>query len=204
MAKDWQTVIGAKAAAWAIPADAITEFSGLVQAAESALAIAHTEATRTAVTTAQCKAAFEALADKMRDIKRRYFLEPPLVDADLINLGLKPRDTTHTVSGPPSAQVTVETFLVGRRELGLKVIYVTGSPNDASNKGYRIYYRVVGHGEPPPERQEDLTVSFYTKRKKDVMEFGTADSGKTAYFAVQVENEGKKGPWGPMTSALIP
>ncbi|MDR2509773.1 MAG: hypothetical protein LBC77_03915 [Spirochaetaceae bacterium] len=204
MAKDWLAVIGGKAGAWSIPQDSITEFTGLTQAAESALEVARTEATRTAVTTAQCKAAFEALTAKMRDLKRRYFLEPPLVDADLINLGLKPRDATHTTSGPPTAQVTIETFLVGRRELGIKIIYVTGSPNDAANKGYRIYYRVAAPGEAPPERQEDLGASFYTKRKKDVMEFGTGDSGSTAYFAVQVENEGKKGPWGPMTSALIP
>jgi hypothetical protein len=119
-------------------------------------------------------------------------------------LGLKPHDGTHTISGPPTAQVTIETYLVGRRELGLKIIYVTGSPHDASNKGYRIYYRVVGQGEAPPERQEELTASFFTKRKKDVLEFGTGGSGKTAYFAVQIENEGKKGPWGPVVSALIP
>jgi hypothetical protein len=37
-----------------------------------------------------------------------------------------------------------------------------------------------------------------------VIEFEYGDSGKTAYFAVQVENSGKKGPWGPMVSALIP
>jgi hypothetical protein len=41
-------------------------------------------------------------------------------------------------------------------------------------------------------------------RKKDVIEFDYNYSGKTAYFAVQVENGGKKGPWGPMVSALIP
>jgi hypothetical protein len=43
---------------------------------------------------------------------------------------------------------------------------------------------------------------FYTKRKKDLIEYG--DSGKAAYFSVQIENEGKKGPWGPLVSALIP
>jgi hypothetical protein len=32
-------------------------------------------------------------------------------------------------------------------------------------------------------------------RKKDVMEFEFDDSGKTAYFAVQAENNGKKCPW---------
>jgi hypothetical protein len=38
-------------------------------------------------------------------------------------------------------------------------------------------------------------------RKKDVVEF---DSGKTAYFAVIVENGGKQGPARPMVSVLIP
>ncbi|MDR2509226.1 MAG: hypothetical protein LBC77_01125 [Spirochaetaceae bacterium] len=204
MAKDWNSVMTQNAAAWSIPAASLAEFDALIQTADGALLTAHTEAARTVVTTAQCKAAFEELTSKMRDIKRRYFLEPPLTDADLLNLGLKPRDSTHTISGPPTAQVTIETYLVGRRELGLKIVYITGGPHETANKGYRIYYRVAGQGEAPPERQEDLNVSFFTKRKKELLEFGTADSGKTAYFAVQVENEGKKGPWGPLVSALIP
>jgi hypothetical protein len=66
-------------------------------------------------------------------------------------------------------------------ELG-KIIYVTGGPEDP----------------------DDLRKSFYTKRKKDRIEFDFGDSGKTAFFAVQIENEGKKGPWGPLVSALIP
>jgi hypothetical protein len=41
-----------------------------------------------------------------------------------------------------------------------------------------------------------------TEKRPDRVDFG--DSGKTAYFAVRIENEGKKGPWGPLVSALIP
>jgi hypothetical protein len=37
-----------------------------------------------------------------------------------------------------------------------------------------------------------------------VIEFEFGDSGKKCFMAVQIENEGKKGPWGPLTSALIP
>jgi hypothetical protein len=36
---------------------------------------------------------------------------------------------------------------------------------------------------------------------------GPANKGfriKTAYFAARIENEGKKGLWGPLTQALIP
>jgi hypothetical protein len=204
MARDWKAVMTAGAAVWNIPAGALTEFNGLFQAAEGALETAQNETTRTPVTTAQCRAAFEALTDTMRDIKRRYFLEPPLVDADIISLGLKPRDTIHTLSGTPTAQVTIETYLVGRHELGIKIVYVTGNPQDAANKGYRVWYHVPQAGDAPPSSPADLRESFYTKRKRDLMEFAFEDSGKTAYFAVQVENEGKKGPWGPVVSALIP
>jgi hypothetical protein len=48
------------------------------------------------------------------------------------------------------------------------------------------------------------SVPYLTKRKKDVIEFEFGDSGKHCFMAVQIENEGKKGPRGPLTSALIP
>jgi hypothetical protein len=35
------------------------------------------------------------------------------------------------------------------------------------------------------------------KREKDIIEFDFGDCGKMAYFAVQIENEEKKGSWGP-------
>jgi hypothetical protein len=204
MAKDWKAVITAEQTAWNIPAAALTGLDGLIQTADAALATAKNETTRTPVATAQCKAAFEALAAAMRDMKRRYFLTPPLTDADYIALGLKPHDGTPTQSGTPADQVTIETYLVGRHELGVKIIYVTGGPEHPANKGCRIWYSVTAPGEAAPTNPDDLRKSFFTKRKKDIIEFDFGDSGKTAHFAVQIENEGKKGPWGPLVSALIP
>jgi hypothetical protein len=182
----------------------LTELDALAAAAETALSAAQNETTRTPVATAQCKTAFDALTAKMRDIKRRYFLAPPLDDPAFIALGLKIHDTIISHSGTPTAQVTVETFLVGRHELGVKLIYVTGNPNDTANKGYRIWHTLIAPGEQAPASPEDLHKSFFTKRKKDVIEFEFGDSGKTCFMAAQIENEGKKGPWGPMVSALIP
>jgi hypothetical protein len=156
------------------------------------------------VATARCKTAFEELAAKMRDIKRRYFLTPPLEEADYIALGLKPHDDTYTPGKVPTAHVTVETYLVGRHELGIRITYVTGSSDDPANKGYRIWYSVVASGETPPANPDDLRKSFYTQRRKDLIKFDFEDSGKAAFFAVQVENDGKKGPWRPLVSALIP
>jgi hypothetical protein len=204
MARDWQSVAGTSAHLWGIPPNVLQELDTLVQAADTALTTAKNETTRTPVATAQCKEAFDALTAAMRDMKRRYFLTPPLVDSDYISLGLKPHDTTPTASGIPTAQVTIETYLVGRHELGVKIIYVTGSSADPANKGYRIWYSVISPGETPPANPDELRKSFFTKRKKDVIEFEFGDSGKNCFMAVQIENEGKKGPWGPLTSALIP
>ena len=92
----------------------------------------------------------------------------------------------------------------GRHELGVNIVYVRGDPKDKVNKGFRIWYRVLASGEAAPADPEELTKSFYTKRKKDAIEFAYNDSGKVVYFAIQIENEDKKGPWGPLVSAIIP
>ena len=204
MARDWVSAAGATGSTMNVPDPVLLELQNLTQAAEYDLNVAQNEITRTPVTTAKCRASFEALIAKMRDIKKRYFLSPPLTDTDYIALGLKPHDAIPTPSGPPTAQVTIETFLVGRHELGVKIIYVTGNPADTANKGYRIWYSLTAPGEAPPTNPDDLRKSFYTKRKKDRIEFDFGDSGSTAHFAVQIENDGKKGPWGPLVSALIP
>jgi hypothetical protein len=204
MAGDWVSVCTVKQTYWNIPGTALTELTTLRDAARAALETAKNETTRTPVANAQCKEAFDALSGCMRDCKRRYFLTPPLLDSDLISLGLKPHDLHPTPSIVPTAQVTVETYLVGRHELGIRIIYVTGSPDDPANKGYRTWYSVIAPGETPPTDPEELHKSLYTKRKKDLIEFEYGDSGKAAFFAVQIENDGKKGPWGPLVSALIP
>jgi hypothetical protein len=205
MAQQWVSVAGGHAGAWDISAAALTELGNRITAAESALKFAKDENNRTPVATARCKEAFDALSSFMRDFKRRYFLSPPLTDADFVSLGLKPHDTKPTPSGKPTAHVMAESYLIGRHELGLKMVYIDGSPGDPANKGYRVWYKVVAPGETPPADPEtDLPKSFFTRRKKDVIEFDFGDSGKTAYFAVQVENDGTKGPWGPLVNALIP
>ena len=126
----------------------MTNLGTHIQTAEGTLETAKNETTRTPVATARCREAFDALTAFMRDFKRRYFLFPPLSDADFVSLGLKPHDSAPTASGTPTAQVMVETYLVGRHELGITIIYVTGSPSDSANKGYRIWYSVAGPRMP--------------------------------------------------------
>jgi hypothetical protein len=96
-------------------------------------------------------------------------------------------------------------YLRGRHELGFRVIFVSGDPHDRANGGFRVWYSVVAPCVAPPEKPDDLRKSFFTRRKKDVIEFDYGDSGKTAYIAVQIESPGgHQGNWGPMVSAVIP
>jgi hypothetical protein len=172
MAKEWIAVFHARGGAWNIDNARISELEDLAEDAETILA------------------AF------MRDIKKRNFYGPPLTDSDMISLGLKPRD------GTPMAQVTVETYLVGRHELGMKIVYATGSPDDRANKGYRIWYSVAAQREAMPANPDDLRKSFLPNGKR--MSSDSATAAKPCYMAVQVENDGKKGLWGTLTGALIP
>jgi hypothetical protein len=194
----------ARRTAWGVAADQFTELGTIYADAQDVLQRAKDDTKRTPAVTTECQVTFKAMVGKMRYFKRHYFLMPPLTEVDLVTLGLKVPDTHPTHTGDPTAEVQVETFLLGRHQLGFRILYLTGTPDDPANKGYRIWYRVVEPGEAPPTGPQDLNESFYTKRLKDVVNFDYGDSGKTVYFAVQVENDGRKGHWGPMTFSLIP
>ncbi|MDR0723152.1 MAG: hypothetical protein LBF75_10260 [Treponema sp.] len=92
---------------------------------------------------------------------------------------------------------------MGRHELGVKIVYVS-NPQDKANQGFRIWYQVLAPDEAPPTDPEQLTKSFYRKQKKDVMEFGYNDSRKRVWFAIQIENQGTKGPWVPSSVGVFP
>jgi hypothetical protein len=200
----WINVMNAETRTrWGIPADHFQTLGTLYAAAQAILQKAQT-GDRSPIINEQCREAFAALEAEMRFFKAHFFLVPPLTNTDLVSLGLKPRDKHPTPGKKPTAEVKVEVFLVGPHQLGIRIAYVSGDPADRDNKGYRIWYKVVPPGGEPVTNPTQLTESFYTKRKKDLMEFLYTDSGKTVYFAVQVENDGKKGPWGPIVSAIIP
>jgi hypothetical protein len=194
----------AKRTAWGIPAAEFTALGDLYGDAQEALQKAMDEAERTHVITVVCKKAFEALIKKMRFFRDRYFKLPPLTDEDWAALGFREKNPHHTPTGTPTAQVEAETYLTGLHELGIRINYLAGDPDDRANKGFRVWYKLVEPGGAPVTDPAELTESFFTQRKKDVITFAYTDSGKTVYIAVQIENGKKKGPWGRITSALVP
>ena len=220
MAEDWVDALGTKATIWNVPSAEVTELTTLTSAAGTALTRAMSS-NRTPVITAECKTAFEALAGKMRFIKSRYLLSPPLTDADLISLELKPKDTAKTPVPPPSGQAEADISRPGVHLLELHFRPVAGSPPDPrrADYGYRIYWGILPPGGAAveaatggkrelmkaPASGDELPHSKFTRRKKELFDFAQEDSGKTVYFCIRYENaKGESGPWGPIFSSVIP
>jgi hypothetical protein len=204
MCREWITILGTKAPAWNIPAPAVQDLGTVYGGAQSALDTAMNESTRTQVVNTLCRDAFTALEADMRNVKSRYFFVPPLTNADLVSLGLKPRDDTRTPAGTPTGQATLEIFLRGRHELGFRIVFLTGDPNDKANKVFRIWYLVQDKSLSAPIGPELLTKSYSTRRMRDIIPFEYQDSGSMAHLAVQIENGNLKGSWGPLISVIIP
>jgi hypothetical protein len=220
MAQKWGITLSQYATIWGVPASEVTELGALTTAADAALTAALTEE-RTTFITAKCKAAFDALVEKMRFIKSRYFLSPPLTDADFTLLDLKPKDTTHTPVPPPSGQAEADITRPGVHLLELHAHPTSETLADVSkgDYGFRIYYGIMPQGgasvevATSPKRElmqvpisgDELPHSRFTRRKKERFDFDQADSGKMAYFCIRFENsKGESGPWGPMFSSIIP
>ena len=204
MAKQWVKVLGKYGDSWNVPQEAATAFKNLVQTAENALHDALNKNVNTTVAKTKCSEALQQMTAAARCLKRWFFHAPPLKNHELVMLGLKPRDGTLTPSGTPTAQAIAKTTLKGIAQLGVNVVYRTGNPDDPANKIFRVYYLVRAAGEKAPQIPDEFTRSFPAKRRESIIQFDYSDSGKICYLIVQIENGKKKGPWGPITSALIP
>ncbi|MDR2094542.1 MAG: hypothetical protein LBP76_03370 [Treponema sp.] len=218
MCRNWIDIMTPEVqTAWGIPAPEFTELGTLFGSAQGLLQKAQSS-DRTPVITEQCKEAFEALDGKMRFFKGHYFLIPPLTNADIVNLGLTPRDTSRTPVPKPEAQVEADMTFPGIHLVELQNIRAVGTsgiPDLRSDYGVRIYYGLSG---PPsdafrfrlaeePKSGKELPYSIFTRRKKERFDFD-GESGSRVYFCLRYENAkgGKEGegPFGPLLSAIIP
>jgi hypothetical protein len=218
MARNWLMVITPeKAAAWGIPPAVMNGLDKAAEDAGEALRKAMDAATRTMVITAECKTAFGALERTLRDIKNRYFFVPPLTEADLVSLGLKPRASSSPIPAPETQPEADLTF-PGIHLVDLKNIRAAAggeAPDPRSDYGVRIHYGLSG--EPTeahrfrvagvPKTGRDLPESLFTRRQKERFDFD-GESGNRVYFCLQYETpsggESGKGPFGPIFSAVIP
>jgi hypothetical protein len=225
MGNTWvSTITEAKAVLWKIPFNLITELAALVTTAE-ALYAQTLGNERTKSITARCKKAFSDLAEKMRDMKKRYFLKPPLTNADFVDLMLPVPDDTKSKVPDPVDHPGIEITKWAPHSLGFRVFKEVSQGDDRSDYGVRIYYGLVRQGavstgERPsatrfagdvyllsslPLTEADLPNSFFTRSANGVLELPPEASGMTIYIASRYENDkGKAGPWGKMTSTVVP
>ena len=175
MAKNWETVLAAKAAGWNVPPAEVAGLGTLAADAEAALTLAKS-GERTRIITAQCKDAFDALTAKMRFIKQRWFLQPPLTDAELVSLLLSPHDTIKTEVFVPRLEAEGDV-----RFPDYGIIEVTnirargdmGAEDKRAYRGVRIYYGLTGTPTPQdlfrlseaPIAGYQLPHSIWTQRK---------------------------------------
>jgi hypothetical protein len=216
MAKVWKNVIQTRGSGWGIPQTVMTELGAAIDNAGEILQTA-LSGDRTPIITTECQRLFGVLVEKMRFIKDRYFKKPPLVDEDFTALLLNVPDTTRTPWGTPKAQKTAEIGRSGAAMLILHYKYSEGTESLADpHTDVRLQVR-YGVLPPPgvepagtdlakvPVNPEELPVVFATKRRKDIVNFNSNDSGKTAYFDIRIENgTGEYGPWCPMFHAIVP
>jgi hypothetical protein len=214
MAKNWHEVMNVKAKDWDIPQNVPVELENLFQNAEIALSRT-ARGMHTATDTARCEEAFNALVEKMRDIKKRYFLTPPLTDPDYVSLSLEPPDKTRTPIPPPTAQVEADLTFPGIHLVELKHIRALAGgdpPDDRSDYGVRIFWGFGGPGEgthkfrvtETPQTGSDLPYSTFTRKNKELFDF-EGESGNIVYFCLRYENPtGGEGPFGPVMKAYVP
>jgi hypothetical protein len=226
MARQWKEVLAVKATAWNVPTTDVTDLTTLINTAENILREAQST-DRTAVTTTDCRVAFEALEAKMRYIKLHFFLMPPLTESDLTALGLRPKDTTQTPAKKPVNEPGLEFNKWGPHMLGFRTFIAALIDSSEEGYGMRVFFGLVpldskATGESPsatrlsdethvlsspPLSPEDLPDSFFTRRKQDLLAvLPPKASGMMCYMAARYENSKghEAGPWGPMIHTIVP
>jgi len=199
MANDWLKVLDVKATAWGVPAQAVSDLS----AAAAKLELEESP-DDTPVITAGCKAAFGVLTALMRDMKRRYFLAPPLVESDFISLSLAAHDKKPTPHPVPSVKPDTDAAPSGKGQHTVTAI----NPETEDKKkpdlvtGVAFASRVRNAGDPAA-RAEDMP-SVYQARTVRVFQYPEEDCGKVADYATAYEaGAGKRGPWSDVVSVFI-
>ena len=143
MARNWSGILAVKAAAWNIAQPEVTILDSKITAAAEVLSIAESSE-RTESTTALLNMRFKDLTEYMRYMRTRKFLVPPLTNADIVSLGLKPKDEIRTNVPAPTDIARGSVELTIRYVLTILQEIIVGPHSDGrANHGVRVNYGVV-------------------------------------------------------------
>jgi hypothetical protein len=204
MAINWSAILDDKGDPWSIPAGEVTALDNLIIAAQSALAATKGDG-RGPVATAKCKAAFAALKTKMRYLKDRYFKTPPLTDADLISLGLKPKDTSHTPVPAPTGILEGDAGNPAPGQVLVTFHKFAGTlPDVPSSEWYKVLRWGFFDLAVVPASPQELGEVWSTRRQKKLIPCPPGTKGKVIWCCGRYENgKGDAGSWGPMFNTVV-
>jgi hypothetical protein len=214
MAKTWIAEINSRGQGWGIPAADIAELGTAYADAQAALAKAMT-GERSPVITAECERTFNALKAKMRYIKERYFLSPPLVEDDYAALLLHSRDRNPTPVARPNAVPNVNfSFPVPGQAESSHRGPLNGQASADPRADEKICYAFgfMGEGNPGlwiklsevPAKGRELPNRIITKRKKHYFDLGDCRGMKFYVSCCYMNTKNEEGTWSPVEEFTIP
>ena len=165
----------------------------------------HIASQATATSDAQAKddakTAFIAL---IRAIVGQIQANPAVTDTQRAAMQINVPDTTPTAAGPPTSRP------VGKIDFSQRLAHKlefrdestpTSRAKPAGVSGCEIFLSI---GTTPPAGPGAMHLQVMDKSTPYLMEFDSADAGKTVYWAFRwVNNAGEHGPWSATVSATI-
>jgi hypothetical protein len=204
MAGNWQTIITPKTTDWDIPSSVPVELGNAKTNAASAVALAEGP-TATHAMVADAEAKMNALKENMRDLKRRYFLEPPLTVTDFVSLGLKRPDKTRTpIPVPGAAPILDQVKALGSYSVEIRYHDEATPDSKARPYGYSGCVLNYAFAAAPITDHALLTNSALMTANPFTLSCGPENEGKYFCCSVQWGNEkGEKGPFSPIEHTVV-
>jgi hypothetical protein len=203
MGRNWVNKLAVKAVAWRVPEIVAADLGELVEQAEEAQAQA-LSADATAPIRHRRDRFVADMAAFMRDVRRRYFFVPPMVEEDILSLGLRLPDTVRTDHINVTEEVDFVLEIQGQRQVHVR-FWQQGVASMAKPAGYDGAVVVWGIRAAPPDTADDLPNHTMASRTPHTIQFSEDERGGTVYVALRWQNErGNTGPWSDIKSAIIP
>jgi hypothetical protein len=140
----------------------------------------------------------------MRDIKDRYFKVPPLTDAQLVALGLTPRDTTPSHIGPSKSRPG---FDIKPRDVCRLSITLWDEDTGEKKRPYGMNGAVATYaiGEAPVVDRAGFNRSVLITKTPHILEVEEEYRGKWLSMAMCWQSEsGERGAWSEVESCVVP
>ena len=186
------------------PSDVYATLTALLDTFKAKLAIAEAPSTRTKTTVLAKNKARKTLEKELRQAVGEYLTRNHLVeDDDRNNLGLPIHKTTRDEA--PVATTYPWVLVVPYLIRYLRFDFGGEETSKAKPEGQHGMELAGLVGGEKPANVHVLTRSYFDTNSPLTIEFEEEERGKTFWFAVRWENNnGKKGPWSEIQSALIP